>query len=161
MDTRTYESLGLHLALGDVDPGRVVNGRSNREILASRVMPGDTQYNACSEAFPGDDVPRATQQHSVEYDSCADAYVRFLLHDLLPTVQAELGCTPGKPTRVFMQSGTRDADILFWSWSLANQEVAAALRFAGYEVQFAFGEGGHNVRHDGALFAESLRRLWA
>ena len=319
MDTKTYESLGLHIALGDVDPRRVVNGRANREIVAALATPGDTQYNPCAAAFPGSQVPRgrvrsfpdwsrssiyagtkrdvwiytpaqfdargappavmvfndgggylaadgpvraaavfdtlihagdmaatigvfvmpgraldvksrnqlqageaddprATRQRSIEYDSCTDTYVRFLLADLLPMVEDEIGCaltvqperrticgissggicaftaawyrpdafarvlshcgsftairgghnypylirsTERKPIRVWMQSGARDADILFGSWPLANQEVAAALRFAGYEVEFAFGEGGHNLRHGGALFAESLRWLWA
>ena len=31
MDTKTYESLGLHRAMSDSpDPGRLINGRSNR-----------------------------------------------------------------------------------------------------------------------------------
>ena len=68
--------------------------------------------------------------------------------------------TPRKPIRVFMQSGEKDADILFGSWPVANKEVAAALAFAGYEVRFEFGQGSHNLRHGGAMFADSLRWLW-
>jgi enterochelin esterase-like enzyme len=158
------------------------------------------------------------QQRSLEYDSCTDAYVRFLLADLLPFVEAEIGCqftddtawrticgissggicaftaawhrpdafgrvishcgsftairgghnypflirsTSRKPIRIWMQSGANDADILFGNWPLANKEVAAALSFAGYEVKFVFGEGGHNLRHGGAVFADTLRWLWA
>ena len=319
MDTKTYEQLGLHIALGDADPGRVVNGRSNREILGALATPGDTQYHPCPEAFPAagvprgsvksfpdwadsaiypgtkrdlwiytpsgfdaraappavivcndgggylaadgpvraaavfdsllhtgqmpptigvfvmpgralevksrselaagePDDPRATRQRSIEYDSCTDTYVRFVVEDLLPMVERHIGCalsadphlrticgissggicaftaawyrpeafgrvishcgsftairgghnypylirsTPKKPIRVWMQSGERDADILFGNWPLANQEVAAALRFAGYEVNFAYGQGGHNLRHGGALFADALRWLSA
>ncbi|MFI4934211.1 MAG: alpha/beta hydrolase [Caulobacterales bacterium] len=158
------------------------------------------------------------QQRSVEYDSCTDAYARFVLEDLLPFVETEIGCTltadparrticgissggicaftaawyrpdafgrvlchcgsftairgghnypflirstQRKPIRVFMQSGEKDADILFGSWPMANKEVAAALQFAGYDVKFVFGEGAHNLRHGGAVFADSLRWLWA
>ena len=64
-----------------------------------------------------------------------------------------------RPIRVFMQSGESDADIIFGSWALANQQVAAALDFAGYDVRFEFGTGGHNLRHGGAIFADSLRWL--
>ena len=68
--------------------------------------------------------------------------------------------TPRKPIRVFLQSGVNDADIVIGSWPLANQTMAAALDFAGYDCRFEFGEGGHNLRHGGALFAETLRWLW-
>ena len=45
------------------------------------------------------------------------------------------------------------------NWPLANKEMAAALEFAGYDFQFEFGSGGHNLRHGGALFADTLRWL--
>lgn len=63
--------------------------------------------------------------------------------------------------RVFLQSGANDADIVLGNWPLANQQMAAALSFAGYEVRFEFGTGGHNLRHGGALFADALRWLLA
>ena len=66
-----------------------------------------------------------------------------------------------RPIRVFLQSGTRDADIILGNWPLANQQMAAALSFAGYDVRFEFGTGGHNLRHGGALFADALRWLLA
>ena len=68
--------------------------------------------------------------------------------------------TPRKPIRAFLQSGVNDADIVIGSWPLANQTMAAALDFAGYDYRFEFGDGGHNLRHGGALFAETLRWLW-
>ena len=67
--------------------------------------------------------------------------------------------TERKPIRVFMQSGALDADILWGSWPQANQALAASLEFAGYDVRFEFGPGGHNLRHGGAIFADSLRWL--
>lgn len=68
--------------------------------------------------------------------------------------------TPCKQIRVMLQSGKRDANIVPGSWPIANQDVAAALEFAGYEYRFAFGEGGHSLRHGGAIFADSLRWLF-
>lgn len=69
--------------------------------------------------------------------------------------------TERKPIRVFMQSGENDADIIFGNWPLANQQVAASLSFAGYDARFEFGTGGHNLRHGGAVFADSLRWLFS
>jgi enterochelin esterase family protein len=67
---------------------------------------------------------------------------------------------PVKPIRVFLQGGAGDLDNEHGSWPLANQEMAAALKFAGYDYRFEFGTGGHNGRHGGALLPESLRWLW-
>ena len=68
--------------------------------------------------------------------------------------------TPKKPMRVFLTSGEKDGNIILGSWPLANKQVAAALDYAGYDYRFDFGQGGHSLRHGGALFAESLRWLW-
>lgn len=68
--------------------------------------------------------------------------------------------TPKKPIRVFLQGGARDLDNEHGNWPLANQEMAAALKFAGYDYRFEFGEGGHNGIHGGALLPESLKWLW-
>ena len=69
--------------------------------------------------------------------------------------------TPRKPIRVLLTSGVMDLDIPIGSWPLANQQMAAALEYAGYEHKFVFGEGGHRLRHGGAIFADSLRWLHA
>ena len=304
MDIETYQQLGLHLSMNDQTSPRVVNGRSNREIIDALNTPGDRQYHPNPEAFPSDDTPRGsvrsyrdwaqsrvypgtlrdlwiytpagfdpggeppalmvfqdgggylnregpvraaavfdtmiaraempptvgvfimpgrlegladTVQRSREYDSVTDAYARFLLEDALPFVEAEIGCaltrdpawrticgissggicaftaawyrpeafgrvlshcgsftairgghnypylirsTDRKPIRVWLQSGSADADIILGSWPQANQAVAASLEFAGYHYKFVFGEGGHSLAHGGALFADALRWLW-
>ena len=177
MDTETYMALGLHRALGDTDPTRLVNGRANREIQQALSTPGDRQYHPCPEGSPAEDIPRghvashrdwagarvfpgtirdvriytppgfdpagpppalivfndgswyldrdgpvraaavldslihageapptvavfvmpgkteqSPQQRSFEYDSVTGLYARFLLEDLLPFVEAEIGC---------------------------------------------------------------------
>jgi len=46
------------------------------------------------------------------------------------------------------------------NWPLANQEMAAALKFANYDYQYVFGDGSHNGKHGGAILPESLRSLW-
>ena len=65
-----------------------------------------------------------------------------------------------RPLRVFLQSGTGDGILATGDWPLANQTMAKALEYAGYDYRFEFGIGGHSLRHGGAIFAESLRWLW-
>ena len=68
--------------------------------------------------------------------------------------------TERKPIRVFLQDGVNDLDNLHGNWPLANQQMAAALKYMKYDYKFVFGDGGHNRRHGGALLPESLRWLW-
>ncbi len=68
--------------------------------------------------------------------------------------------TDKKPIRVFLQDGANDLDNLHGNWPLANQEMAAALKFKGYDYRFEFGDGRHNGKHGGAILPESLRWLW-
>jgi enterochelin esterase-like enzyme len=67
---------------------------------------------------------------------------------------------PNKPIRVFLQGGAADLDNEHGHWPLANQQMAAALKFKKYDYRFEFGDGGHNGKHGGALLPESLRWLW-
>ena len=65
-----------------------------------------------------------------------------------------------KPLRVFLQDGSSDLDNLHGNWPLANHDMAAALKFAGYDHTFVFGTEGHNGKHGGAIFPDTLRWLW-
>ena len=67
---------------------------------------------------------------------------------------------PAKPLRVFLQDGSNDLDNLHGNWPLANQDMAAALKFMGYDYTFVLGDGGHSGKHGGAIFPETLRWLW-
>jgi len=68
--------------------------------------------------------------------------------------------TDKKPIRVFLQDGTNDLDNAHGNWPLANQQMAAALKFAKYDYQFEMGDGAHNGKHGGAILPDSLRWLW-
>jgi enterochelin esterase family protein len=37
---------------------------------------------------------------------------------------------------------------------------AAALSYRGYDYRLEVGEGGHSLRHGGAILAETQRWLW-
>ena len=68
--------------------------------------------------------------------------------------------TERKNIRVFLQDGANDLDNLHGNWPLANNQMAAALKFSKYDFGFVFGEGGHNGKHGGAILPDTLRWLW-
>ncbi|MCA9111077.1 MAG: esterase family protein [Planctomycetaceae bacterium] len=68
--------------------------------------------------------------------------------------------TDPKPIRVFLQDGSGDLDNAHGNWPLSNQQMAAALKFSGYDYRFEYGEGAHNGIHGGAILPDSLRWLW-
>jgi gluconolactonase len=65
-----------------------------------------------------------------------------------------------RPIRVFLQDGSNDLDIYSGSWFIGNNDVAAALRFAGYDYQYVVGDGGHSGEHGRAILPDALRWLW-
>jgi enterochelin esterase family protein len=67
---------------------------------------------------------------------------------------------PPKPIRVFLQDGSGDLDNEHGNWPLANQQMAASLKFKKYDYQFVLGDGGHNGKHGGSILPDSLRWLW-
>ena len=68
--------------------------------------------------------------------------------------------TEKKPLKIFLQEGANDLDNLHGHWPLANQEMAAALQFMGYDYRFIMGEGSHSGQHGGAILPETLTWLW-
>jgi enterochelin esterase family protein len=65
-----------------------------------------------------------------------------------------------KPIRVFLQDGSNDLNLRPGNWWLANQQLADSLDFAGYDYMTAWGDGGHNFEHGGAIFPDTMRWLW-
>ncbi len=65
-----------------------------------------------------------------------------------------------KPIRVFLQDGSTDLDNLHGNWPLSNQDMAAALKFAGYDYDFKFGDGGHSPKQGASLLPDTLRWMW-
>lgn len=66
-----------------------------------------------------------------------------------------------KPIKVYLQDGKDDLNNLFGDWPLANEDLAAALKFAGYDYQFVMTDGGHSGAWGGDQLAAALRWLWA
>jgi enterochelin esterase-like enzyme len=65
-----------------------------------------------------------------------------------------------KPIRVYLQDGSNDLDNAAGSWPIANQDMAAALSYGGYDYRFVFGQGFHSDKHGRALLPDAMRWLW-
>ena len=89
------------------------------------------------------------RQRSFEYDSLTDFYVRFLLEDLLPFVEIEIGCAltadPARRTICGISSGGICAFTVAWE---RPNEFSKVLSWVGSFTNIASGkttrEGGHN-----------------
>ena len=77
-----------------------------------------------------------------------------------PGLVRKTKATP-KPIKVYLQEGRDDVNNLFGDWPVANQDLAAALEFAGYEHRFEMTEGGHSGKWAGERLPEALRWLWS
>ncbi len=165
--------------------------------------------------IPAHDGQAAQKNRSFEYDSLSDAYVRFLLEEILPEVAKKHNLTkdgsqraicgsssggicaftaawerpnefskvfsavgsftdirgghaypflirkaPRKPIRVFLQDGSNDLDNQFGNWPLANQTMAAALKFKDYDYAFVYGDGKHSAKHGASIFSQYVKWLW-
>ncbi|MGA2987656.1 MAG: SMP-30/gluconolactonase/LRE family protein [Terriglobia bacterium] len=68
--------------------------------------------------------------------------------------------TEPKPLRVFLQDGNHDLNNFAGDWWMANQSMASALTFAGYDVKFVTGDKDHDMIQGGAIMPDALRWLW-
>ena len=66
-----------------------------------------------------------------------------------------------KSIKVYLQEGKDDVNNLHGSWPLGNQDLAAALQFAGYQYKLVMTEGGHSGQWAGEILPDALRWLWA
>lgn len=68
--------------------------------------------------------------------------------------------TEPKPLRIYLQDGRNDQNIYSGHWFIGNEDLASALKYAGYDHTFTIGEEGHNMKHGGPLMPDALRWLW-
>ncbi|EAQ78942.1 alpha/beta hydrolase-fold protein [Blastopirellula marina] len=69
--------------------------------------------------------------------------------------------TEPKPIRVYMADTSGDVDNAFGSWPWANQRMASALKYMGYDTRFDWAEGyAHNSDFGGSKFPEAMKWLW-
>lgn len=77
--------------------------------------------------------------------------------DVYPTLIRQ---SEPKPLRVFLQDGSNDNNGYGGNWWIANQDMLSALEFSGYEINHAWGDGGHDGKQGGAVMPDALRWLW-
>ena len=99
---------------------------------------------ACTVAWERPDAFRKVLSHVGSFTNIRGGHV----------YPALIRKTEQKPIRVFLQDGSGDLDNLHGNWPLANQQMAAALKFAEYDYEFVFGDGGHNGKHGGAILPD-------
>ncbi len=65
-----------------------------------------------------------------------------------------------KPLKIYLHDGRDDLNNLHGNWPLGNQDLAAALQYAGYPYKLVMTEGGHTGKFAGKVFSDALRWLW-
>ena len=171
-----------------INPGNIPGGQEGRRARSNRSFEYDTLSDQYARFLLDEILPAVAKEYTLTDDPeqraiggissggiCAwtvawerpDAFRKVLSHVGSFTnirgghvYHALIRKTEKKPIRVFLQDGSGDLDNLHGSWPLANQEMAAALKFAQYDYKFEFGDGGHNGKHGGAILPDSLRWLW-
>jgi enterochelin esterase-like enzyme len=72
---------------------------------------------------------------------------------------------PKRNIRVWLQDGSRDMEVgpaqrNYGSWIAANLRMANALKLAGYDFHYSFGEGSHSGAQGAVELPEELMWLW-
>jgi len=65
-----------------------------------------------------------------------------------------------KAIKVYLQEGRDDLNNLHGNWPLGNQDLAAALQFAGYHYRLEMTDGGHSSKWGGERLPDALKWLW-
>lgn len=68
--------------------------------------------------------------------------------------------TERKAIRVYLLGGTHDLDNPFGNWPLANRQMAAALKYMGYDHRMDWTDCFHGSKGMSAHLPEALRWLW-
>ncbi len=69
MDVQTFQRLGLDRSLWDLEPGLIVNDRSNMDIMAALDTEKDREYQPCAEAGEALETPRGHVVHFDDWES--------------------------------------------------------------------------------------------
>lgn len=123
----------------------------HRPDLFSRVL---SHVGSFCDFRPASKYPRLDGSNP---PNAADSATWKVAHDYPSLIRKT---EPRRPLRVFLQAGSRDLDNSLGNWPLANEQMAAALRYAGYQHRYVRGEGFHSKAHGISILPESLVWLW-
>ncbi|WP_419189097.1 alpha/beta hydrolase-fold protein [Stieleria marina] len=65
-----------------------------------------------------------------------------------------------KAIKVYLQDGRDDLNNLHGNWPLGNQDLAAALQYAGYTYKLTMTDGGHSSKWGGEELPTALKWIW-
>ena len=174
-------TIGLFVEPGDL-PGEAANSRGNRSFEY------DSLTDAYSRLLHDELLPLVAADYAISTDParrasvgmssggiCAfnlawerpDSFARVVSHvgsftdirggNVYPS---RIRKNEPKPIRVFLQGAVGDLDNDKGSWTVANFDMAKALRFKGYDYRFEYGQGAHDRRHGAAIFPETMRWIF-
>ena len=174
-------TIGLFVEPGDL-PNEVPNSRGNRSFEY------DSLTDAYSRLLHEELLPVVTAEYNISTDPahrasvgmssggiCAfnlawerpDSFARVVSHvgsftDIRGgnAYVSRVRKNGRKPIRVFLQGAVGDLDNPNGSWTVANLDMAMALRFKGYDYRFEFGQGAHDRRHGAAIFPQTMRWIF-
>jgi enterochelin esterase-like enzyme len=141
------------------------------EKAEERAICGNSSGGICAftVAWERPDAFTKVVSHIGSFTNIRGGYIYpALIRKTAPKVSGNTYTTPEqkellakrRAIRVFLQDGKNDLDNQFGNWPLANQDMAAALKFAGWDYKFELVEGTHNGKHGAMLLPETLRWLW-
>src|SRR5436305_1950529 len=152
-----------------INPGTFPSGEVVKKQRPNRSFEYDTLSDQYARFLEKEVLPEVGKEYNLRQDAAGRAIcgissggicaftVAWQRPDLFSKVLSHVGSftnirggdvypglvrkTKPKPIRVFLQDGSGDLDNLFGNWPLANQQMAAALKFAKYDYRFEYGDG--------------------
>jgi gluconolactonase len=150
----TYSKFLLQELLPEVEEQKTKDGKS---ILLSKDANDRAIGGSSSGAIAAFNAAWERPDQFSRIFSSIGTYVGFRGAERFPTLIRKY---EPKPLRIFLQDGTHDLNNYVGDWWITAQMMERALQYAGYEVNHAWGEGGHNGIQATAIFPDAMRFLW-
>ncbi len=154
-----------------------INGRFGQFLIDELIPEVAKKYNLSKN--PDDRAIQGTStgavgafmaawEHPDQFHRVASFIGTFVAMKGADTMLAIIRKSEPKPIRIFMQDGRNDhlvpgqpfGTFFAGSWPTNNQVLYEDFQFAGYDVKYELGEGGHDGRQTSAIMPDILRWLW-
>jgi gluconolactonase len=150
----TYSKFLLQELLPEVEKQKTKDGKS---IFISKNANDRAIGGSSSGAIAAFNAAWERPDQFSRIFSSIGTYVGFRGAERFPTLIRKY---EPKPLRIFLQDGTHDLNNYVGDWWITAQMMERALQYAGYEVNHAWGEGGHDGIQATAVFPDAMRFLW-